>query len=714
VTSLGQAAAFRETGGTMVLSDGGEPRRIAVLAVSASFGDVLGVAPALGRFFDREADRPRSAARQAVLSDALWRGRFAGDSSIIGATVRLDDEPFAVAGVMPPGFEFPGGIEAWVPLGADPGAARDDKDLAAIGRLKPGASLGALRGELDALAMRIAREYPASNQGWSFGAIPFDEWLVTPRFRDAVWVLFAAVGLLLLLACANVANLLLAHGAAREGELRIRGALGADRLRIVRQLLTESAVLGVLGTVAGVLVAMWSVAGVHALGGERVPRLDGVQVNTLVLLFAGLAGMVSCVVAGLAPAFHASRVDLRTGLDAGVRHTARGRSLRHTLVVVEVALALVLLVGAALLASSFIRLLRNDAGFDPAGLMAMSIEVPAARYDGERLSRFYAELLDRVRTVPGVTGAAASSTNPFRQYGFMNNVTPEDRAASAPPSGLVQAGWRSVTPGFFETIGVPLVAGRAFEAGDRPGGERVVVVSQSLARRLWPDGAAVGRRIFWGGTTGRPRTVVGVVADFQDVQLEAAGGPMLFVPHAQVDLAAMTVLVRTQLDAGAVVPALRDAVRTADPALPAPDVHLVSASRSAAAAGPRFNAALLGSFAAIAFVLAVTGVYGMLSFTAAERRRELAVRMALGATGPEIVRLLLVRGVSLTAVGAALGLGLAVALTRVLRSMLFEITPTDPWTFLSASVALVAAATLASYMPARRAAEVDPLTVLGR
>lgn len=316
--------------------------------------------------------------------------------------------------------------------------------------------------------------------------------------------------------------------------------------------------------------------------------------------------------------------------------------------------------------------------------------------------------------MPGVASAGASSTNPFRQYGFTNNVTPEDRAASAPPSGLLQAGWRSVTPGFFETIGVPLVAGRDFEAGDRAGGERVVVVSRSLARMLWPDGNAVGRRIFWGGTTGRPRTVVGVVADFQDVQLEAAGAPMLFVPHAQVDLPGMTVLVRTPLDAGSVVPALRDAVRGLDPALPAPDVHLVSASRSAAAAGSRFNAALLGSFAAIAFVLALTGVYGMLSFTAVERRRELAVRMALGATGRQIVHLLLVRGVSLTAAGAILGLGLSAALTRVLRSMLFEITPTDPLTFAAASVALIAAATVACYLPARRAAEADPLTVLGR
>ncbi|HUE85872.1 MAG TPA: ABC transporter permease [Vicinamibacterales bacterium] len=711
-TTLERIAAYRETGTMMVLETEAEPQRIAVVAVSASFTDVLKVSPAIGRFFGADDDRPRTAARAVVLSDTLWRSRFGADRSVLGKTVRLDGESFTIVGVMPHGFDFPGGMDAWVPLRADPQTDRDDKNLGAIGRLAPGMSLAALRSELRVFGARLSDEYPAANRGWSFGATSFDEWLVTPRFRDAVWVLFAAVGVLLLLACANVANLLVAHGAAREAELRIRAALGAGRSRIVQQLLIESGVLGVLGTMAGLFVAAWSIAGVHALGGDRLPRLDEVGVDAVVLAFAGVAGMVSCVVAGVAPAFHASRIDLRTGLESGARHTGGGRMLRHTLVVVEVALALLLLVGAGLLANSFVRLLRNDAGFDPAGVLAMTIDVPASRGADDRPARFYGELLEQVRTLPGVTSAGASSTSPFRQFGFSNNVTPEDRAASAPPSGLVQAGWRSVTPGFFETLGVPIVAGRAFDERDRDETERVVVVSQSLARQLWPDGHAVGRRVYWGGTTGRTRTVVGVTADFQDVQLGAAAGPVLFVPHAQVDLPTMTVLVRTPLDPGSIAPALRDVVRAMDAALPPPDVQAVAASRSAAAAGPRFNTALLGAFACLAFVLAVTGVYAMLAFTAIERRRELAVRMALGASGHEIVRLLLTRGLALTGTGTVLGLALAVALTRALQSMLFEVAPTDLWTFLSASLALLAAATIACYLPARRAARVDPLSVL--
>jgi predicted permease len=709
--TLQHVAAFREFG-TMVLADGGEPQRLVAVPVSASFSEALRVSPALGRFISKDEDRPQAPERPVVLSETLWRERFAAEPSTLGRIVRLDGQPFTVVGVMPREFDFPRGAGAWIPLRADRRQDRDDKELAVIGRLAPGASLTALRGELRAFGLGLSDAYPASNRGWSAGAVLFDEWLVAPRFRDGVWVLFGAVGLLLLLACANVANLLVAHGATRQGEMRIRAALGAGRRRIVRQLFTESAVLGAAGTIAGVLVASWSIAAVHALGDNRVPRLEEVRIDAVVLGFACLAGMLSCLVFGPAPAIHAARVDLRTGMDAGVRHTATGRRLRHGLVVAEVALALLLLVGAGLLANSFVRLLQTDSGFDPAGVMTMSLEISPARYPDDRLAQFYRELLDRVRSVPGVTSAAATSTDPFRQFGFSNSVTPEDRAASAPPSGLVQADWRSVTPGFFETLRVPVIAGRTFGERDREGAERVVIVNRALARQLWPEGEAVGKRIYWGGTTGRTRTVIGVTGDFQDKQLDAIAGPMLFVPHSQVSIPAMTVLLQTPLDAAAIAPALRVAVRSLDPALPAPDVHDVIASRSAAAAGPRFNTALLGAFAGIAFVLAVTGVYAMLAFTAVERRRELALRIALGASAPEIVRLLVAGGLALAGIGIVAGLALAAGITRVLQSLLYEVAPTDPWTFVSAALALLAAAAVACYLPARRAGRLDPLTVL--
>jgi predicted permease len=642
----------------------------------------------------------------------LWRERFGGEATVIGRAIRLDGELSTVVGVMPRGFDFPRAADAWVPLRANPQADRDDKELAVIGRLAADASLTQARGELRAFGAALSDAHPKANRGWSAGAILFDEWLVAPRFRDAVWVLFGAVGLLLVLACANVANLLVAQGATRQGEMRIRAALGAGRARLARQLFTESAVLGALGTTAGVLVASWSIAAVHALGDTRVPRLEGVQVDATVLGFACLAGMMSCLVFGLAPAVHAARVDLRAGMDAGVRHTASGRRLRHALVAAEVALALVLLVSAGLLANSFMRLVRVDSGFNPAGVIAVSLEVSPARYPDDRLAAFLAELLERVRAVPGVTSAAATSTSPFRQFGFSNDVTPEDRAATAPPSGLVRADWRSVTPGFFETLRIPVIAGRTFAPADRQDAERVVVVNQSLARLLWPDAGAVGKRIYWGGTTGRTRTVVGVTADFQDEQLDAAAGPMLFVPHAQVGVPGMTVVIRTPLDAAVIAPALRAAVRSLDGSLPPPEVHAVEASRAAAAAGPRFNTALLGAFAAIALVLAVTGVYAMLAFTAIERRRELAVRIALGASARAIVRLLVAGGLAPTAVGLGVGLALAAGSTRVLQSLLFDIAPTDPWTFGGAALVLLTAAALACYLPARRAGRLDPVSVL--
>jgi putative ABC transport system permease protein len=709
--TLERVAAFKEAG-TMVLEGAGEPHRVVAVPISASLTEVVGVAPSVGRFFSRDEDRIQSAARPVVLASALWRARFGTESTIIGRAIRLDGEVFTVVGVMPPGFAFPRAADAWVPLRADPQADRDDKDLAVIGRLASGISIDQVRGELRAFGTTLSDAHPKANGGWSAGAIVFEEWLVAPRFRDAVWVLFGAVGLLLMLACANVANLLVAQGATRQGEMRIRAALGAGRARLARQLFTESAVLAALGTIAGLLISFWSIAAVRALGDTRLPRLEEVGVDATVLGFACLAGMASCLVFGLAPAFHAARVDLRAGMDAGVRHTTRGRRLRRILVVSEVALALLLLVGAGLLASSFARLIDAEIGFDPAGVVAMPLEVSSARYSDDRLVAFHSELLDRIRALPGVSGAAATSTDPFRQFGFSNNVTPEDRAATAPPSGLVQADWRSVTPGFFETLRIPVIAGRTFTRDDREGAERVVVANQSLARLLWPEGDAVGKRIYWGGTTGRTRTVVGVTADFQDEQLGAAPGPMLFVPHAQVNVPTMTVLVQTPLGAAAIAPALRAAVRSVDPALPAAEVHAIDASRAAAAAGPRFNTALLGSFAAIAFVLAITGVYAMLAFTAIERRRELAVRIALGASPREIVKLLVAGGLALTVGGLAVGLALAAGSTRVLRSLLFDVAPNDPVTFGAAALVLLAAAALACYLPARRAGQLDPLTVL--
>jgi predicted permease len=710
--TLQHIAAYDDAGATAVLADGGEPRRLTVTPVSSSFTDVLGMHPATGRMFTASEDRPGSGAGHVVLSDRIWRERFGAAPSILERAVTLDGRPFVVSGVMPAGFDFPGGTDAWIPLAADPRGERDGKSLAVIGRLAPGATLAQLRQEAREIARRTADAYPESNAGWSADAVPFSEWIVAPRVRDAVWVLFGAVTLLLLLACANVANLLVAQAESRRAEMQVRAALGASRARLVRHLLAESGMLALVGTAAGVLIAAWSVDAVRSLGSGRVPRLDELRLDGAVLAFGCLAGAASCLIFGLAPALHATRIDLRSGMDEGLRYSAGGQRLRRALLVFEVALALLLIVGAGLMANSFVRLVRVDPGFRTDGVLAMPIDLPSSRYSEAAAAGFYSSLLDRVRAIPGVTSAGATATNPFRQVGFSNNVTPEDRAAEAPPSGLVQAGWRSVTPGFFETLNIPLLSGRTFASTDDSSAERVVVITEGLARRLWPRGSAVGQRIYWGGTTGRTRTVIGVVRDIRDHDLDAVPPPILFVPYAQVQLPSMTIVVRTAAGMASVAPAMRQAARDLDPLLPPPPIDDVAASRAQSTAGPRFNLSMLAAFAAIALALAATGVYAMVAFTVSARRREIAVRMALGADGARVARLVVRNGVGLAIAGVAAGTLAAFLVTRVLSGLLYGVTPTDPLTFAGAAALLVVVAALACYIPARQASRVDPVSIL--
>jgi predicted permease len=711
---LQPVAAYKDQDASAVLGVGGEPQRIQVVPVSASLTAVLGVQPQLGRMFTDAEDRPRVPERRVLLSDGLWRSRFNAASDIVGRLVTINGAPFTVTGVMPPGFDFPGSADAWVPLAADARADRSDKALAVVARLAPGVTLEQAAGELREVSQRWSTAHPGSNSGWSAEAVPFSDWMISPRFRDAVWVLSGAVTLLLLLACANVANLLVAQAVSRQGEMRVRSALGAGRSRLVRQLFTESAMLAVLGTGIGVLIAVWSIDAVSALGGAGLARLDSLRVDGSVLMFACAAGVASCLTFGLAPAVYATRVDLRSAMDEGARYTARSKGLRQTLVVVEVALALLLLVGAGLMGNSFVRLMNVDPGFDVDGTLAMPIEHQSARYPGDRVVDFYRELLDRIRAIPGVTAAGATTTNPLRQLGFSNSVTPEERASEAPANGLVQAGWRAVTPGFFEAMGIPVLAGRAFTDIDRAGAESVIVVTESLARRLWPGESPIGKRIYWGDPSGDTRTVVGVSGDIRDVQLDADPTPILFVPHAQLEMPVLTVVIHTAEPVDRMAPAIRQAVRELDAGLPAPSIYRLASSRAEATTGPRFNLSLLAAFAAIALVLAVTGVYAMLAFMVSERRREIAVRVALGASGSQIAGLVLRNGLLLSMVGAALGIGAAIAATRLLSGLLFDVEPTDPLTFAAATAALLAAAAVASYLPARQASRLDTLAVLNR
>jgi predicted permease len=709
--TLQPVAAYRDPV-REVLEVDGRAQHISVVRASASFTEVLSVPPRLGPMFTRADDQPNAAARPLIIADGLWRTHFNAAEDVIGRVVNIDGNPYHVAGVMPQGFDFPGTTDAWIPLGADPAADRGDKELAVIARLAPGATHAQVAGELREMASRWSQQFPESYGGWSAEAVPFPEWVISPRYRDAVWVVFGAVTLLLLLACANVANLLLAQAMSRQGEMRVRTALGAQRGRLVRQLFVEACVIAALATIIGALIAVWSIDAVRAFSGGVLPRLDALAVNGRVLMFACAAGLISCVTFGLVPAAHATRVDLRFGVEEGFRYTARSHGARHGLVIVEVALAMLLLIGAGLLANSFVRLLNVDPGFDVATTYAIPLAIGSI--ETERApEHFYADLIDRVRSIPGVTGVGATATNPFRQYGFSNSVTPVERAGEAPASGLIQAGWRSVTPGFFDAMRVPIIAGRPFADHDQDGSERVVILSQSLAQRLWPGESAVDKRIYWGGVSGTPRTVVGVVGDIRDVQLDAQATPLVFVPHAQVPIPDLTLIVRSSEPLDRLAPLLRQTVRESGAKL-TPPVYPLSDSRRTTTLAPRFSMALLVGFAVVALTLALIGVYALLAFVVSERRREMAVRIALGASSASITRAVLRSGLTLSLTGAACGIAAAVVATQTLSRLLYDVTPTDPVTYMAATAVLVLAAAFASYLPARQAARVDAAAVLNR
>lgn len=678
------------------------------MPVSASFFEVLGVMPALGRTFTAAEDLPGTSSRRIVLSHALWQARFGASTVIVDRMVTIDRVRFIITGVMPPGFAFPAGAEAWVPAVPSSPEMAEGKALGMIGRLREGVTIDQARADLRAAAVQVAERDPDASAGWSADVTTFREWLVPPRFRQALFVLLAAIGCLLLLACANVANLLLAQASRRQGELRLRAALGATRSRLVRLLFTESALLAALGSTLGVFLAMWLIVAIRAIGEGRIPRLDQVALQTPVLAFAAAVGLLSCVIFGIAPALHGSHLELRASLDQNLRFTRRGHRARGAIVAVEVALAMVLLTAAGLLTVSFARLAAVDPGFDTANVLAVPVELHDAGHDEAQAVRFLAELMERVRALPGVDAAGATSTNPFRQFGFRNSVTPEEARAYAPPSGLVRAGWRAVTPDYFAAAGVRVVEGRAFTANDRDEQARVVMISQSLAKELWPGRTAVGRRILWGGLTGRPREVIGVTGDIRDVTVGEEAVPMLFVPHAQVPVPSMTLLVRGP-GPERVAPLVQSTLREIAPGMPLPAMSSVERNRARASAGPRFNAWLLGGFSLIAAGLAATGIYAMLAFAISERRREIAVRLALGARPGRIVQMVLSDGIRLTAAGLVSGLIAAALLTRYLETLLFEVKPSDPVIFAAVGAALVALAAVASVIPARQASRMDPL-----
>jgi putative ABC transport system permease protein len=709
--TLDRVAALKPV--QVTLTGAGDAMRVEGTATTSGLFSLLGVRPAVGRLFTPSDDAHGQGTPVVLLSHALWQERFGGNPDAVGRVVRLDGLPYTVAGVLPPSVAFPPG-DVWIPLAPSPHADRTDKWLDAIGRLTPGRSLADARVEASVIASRLSSEHPEL-KGWSAQVTPLADWLIGPGLRRMVWVLLGAVGLLLVLACANIGSLLLTRAAERQGEMGVRTALGASRRRLVRQLMTESAVLAVVGGVLGVGLAFWMLDALSPFLSDLLPLGRTAAIDWAVLVFTATIVAVCTVGFGLMPALHGAGGDLRAAMRPASRGaTAGGRRWTDVLVGVQMALAMLLLVGAFLLAGSFSRLASVDPGFEARDVLTVPVLLPDRSYGEQARLAFLRDAEAALTSLPGVESAAATATNPFREWGFANDVTPAERAADAPPSGFMQAGWRSVTPGFFTTLRVPVLRGRTFTAADRDGAVRVAVISRSLAERLWPGNDALGHRLYWGGLDGDPRTVIGVVGDVRDVRLDARPAPMLYLPYDQVPMNGMTLLVRVRPGVNGVAEAVRRQVHDLDPRVPVPEVRALERNRAATMAAPKFRMVLVSLIGGIALLLAVVGLYAVVAFTVSQRTREIAIRVAIGGAPAQVASVFFRRGLRLTFLGGIAGLMGALAVSGTLGSLLYDTDARDPGLFALAAALLTSVALVASYVPARRAATLDPLVALRR
>lgn len=703
--SLEQLAAFK--GRSASLTGNGDPVRIDGYAVTHDFFSVLGASAAVGRGFGPGDDLPAADNAIAVLAYPLWQQRFGGNRNIVGSRIVLDGRTHFVVGVMPSEFQFLN-AEFWTPLAPDPQSDRGDHWLGMIGKLKPGVTPQMADAELDAIATDIGVQYP-SLAGWSVGVEPLSHWLVGSQFRSTVYLLFGAVGFLLLMMCVNLANLLIVRASLRQQEMGIRSALGAKRMRIARQLLTEAVLLSLLGAVAGLALASAAVGALHSIGPDVIPRLDEIRIDVAVFGFALLTGALAGILFGVAPALRASRVNPAEVLQQGNRSgaTREHRRLRDVLVVAQISLAMLLLIGASLLIHGFMELRNIDPGFRAEHVFAVQLQLGEDRYpEGRQKTAFFKELEERLGGAPGVASVGATAVDPFSGNNLVNDVTPVALAAQTGPGGLLQTAWRPVTPGFFNTMKIPLLQGRLFTYGDTPD---AVVVTRTMAEQLWPDESAVGKRFYWGSTTGTPRTVIGVVGDYHDVKLDEAAQPVMFLPHDQASWPQMTVLIRTGDEIVGIRQQVREHIHAIDPGLPVASILPLEQKLSSASSIPRFRAILVGVFAVLALLLAATGIYGVMAFSVSQRRREMGLRMAMGAEPTRIFRLLFSDGMRLALTGSLLGLLASFGLTRLMQGLLYGTGSGDPIAIGVAVGSLLLVALLAIWVPGRRAMRIEPM-----
>jgi putative ABC transport system permease protein len=714
----GMAAVRRET---FNLTGVDIPAQLRGRMVNWNFFRLLGAQPQLGRMFVEEDDR-YGAARTVIISHGMWRERFGGETSVIGRKLTLSGELYEVIGVLPPDFEYLAPVDLYTPIELElkPRTGMTDRGTSmggmnAIARLKPGVTLAQANIEMAALAAQVEREHPAINAGRSAQAEPPQD-VMTEGVRQTLWALLGAVGFILLIACVNVANLTLVRAAERQKEMALRLALGARPGRIVRQLLTESLLIALSGGAAGVLLGGWMLDGLLALAPGNIPLLHRAGLNNTVLLFTLGVSVLTSLLCGSLPALHASRADLQSALKEGGRSSVGGRDLtRKTLLAAEIGLALVLLVGAGLLVRSMARALGVELGFNPDRLLTSQLMPPNVNYDAARLRVFFDECLSRVSALPGVESAAITHALPIDGSQWNTLVHAADKPAPQ-PGEFPNTEFTPISANYFEAMGIRLLRGRWFNSADTANAQTVAVINETLARRIWPGEDPLGKRL----RTGRPEMrspwleVVGVVADVKSYGVESATPLQTYVPIAQSPPTNFWLVARTTGEPLQAAAGVERAIHSIDKDLPVSSVRPMDQLLGNSLAARRLTLVLMGSFAALALLLAAIGVYGVVSYSVRRRIHEIGVRMALGAQRRDVLKLILAQGARVALIGVAIGLGGALALTRWMETLLFETRPNDPLTFTVTAAALALVALFACYLPARRATKVDPMIALRR
>jgi len=704
-------AAFSSQGFNLATS--GEPERIQGAGVSPSLFSILRAQPRLGRFFGSDEDKPNSNP-VVIISSGLWQRSFGSDPDIAGKTIKLNDKVYNIIGVTPADFVFPNRrSEVWVPLTLSPEDAnnRGGHSLTVVARLKPDVTLQQARTEMDSIAAQLEQQYQV-NTGHGANVFPLHEEVVTDA-RPALLVLLGAAAFVLLIACANVANLLFARSAAREREIAIRTALGARRSCIVRQLLTESVLLAITGGIIGVLLALWGLDLLLAIGESSIPRVKEIKLDGWALGFSMLISIGTGLLFGLVPALQSSKPDMNEALKEGSRSASgsiRRNKTRSMFVIAEVAICLVLLIGAGLMIKSFAKLTNVSPGFNPENVLSMNVALSGSRYgDSQQVASFYQRALERLASVPGVEGAAATTGLPMAG-GFGSRYFRIEGRPPQPAGQGFNANVNLTTPSYFKTMNIPLIDGRDFDERDVMKAPEAVVVNQEMARRYWPDETPIGQRLAVGD--GPWRTVVGVVGDVKQSGLDIETRPEMFWPYYQMPVGFATFVVRTGGDPERMTSSVRAAMQEIDRDLPVYNIKTVDAVISESVAPRRLNMLLLGIFAGLALVLAAVGIYGVISYSVSQRTREIGIRMALGASHSSVVRLVVGEGMILASIGVVIGVVASFFLTRLMSTLLFGVSTTDPITFVAIALLLTGVSTVASLVPARRATRVDPMVAL--